>query len=100
MFYLLLVIPHVVALGGLFAFAFYADRGNPGEGGGASDGNDGGLELPRSPKPGPGGGDLPLPDADQPRRRLHVGEQLADLHPRPARRERDPAPPRRAPTRD
>jgi hypothetical protein len=98
MFYLLLIIPHVLALGGLFAYAFYSNVGEAGDdeewGYG---GDDGGQQPPPAPDAGPGGGDLPLPKSSPPRRRLVVGEQLADLHPRPARREHDPVEPQRSP---
>jgi hypothetical protein len=99
MFYLLLIIPHVVALGGLFAFAFYTNTDTPGdeqEDGG--DGRDGGQQLPRTPPPAPSGGGLPLSQSSPPRRRLRVGESLAELHPRPPRRDRDPRRPSRTPT--
>jgi hypothetical protein len=96
-FYLLLVVPHVVALGGLFAWAARVDPCGVGEDG--VDGTDGGggLEPPRKPRPlGPSGG-LPLDSGEPPARRLRVGERLADLHPPPSRRDHNPAPAPRVP---
>jgi hypothetical protein len=95
MFYALLILPHLAAIGGLLLFAFRS-------------GNDAGREDPGSdwrpddagpppplPRPSPGTGP-PLPDAAQPRR-LRVGEQLSQRAVRPSRREHRPLKPERAP---
>lgn len=98
-FYLLLIVPHILALGGLFAFAWQTLDGQ----GSADDDTDlgggggGGLPAPSRPRSQPPGGGLPLPGAGQPRRRLRVGEQLADLYPGPARRGVEPREPARPP---
>jgi hypothetical protein len=101
MIYLLLIIPHILALGGLLAFACHADEAIPREGGyGGADGGDGGHQPPRAPQPEPSRGGLPLSYSTPPRRRLHAGEQLSELHPRPLRREHEPQHPQRAPARN
>jgi hypothetical protein len=103
-FYLALIIPHLVLMGALLAFAYYSHRvvvDDAGESGPRwSDGDQG--EPPREPLPGPSGGFLPLAHSAPPRRRLHAGERLSDLHPaRPRRgREGDPYEPRRTPVQD
>jgi hypothetical protein len=90
-FYLLLIIPHLLALGGLFAFAAMVKPGREDEEG--IDGTDGGggLEPPSDPAPVPPRGGLPLDRAELPPRRLRVGETLADLHPPRPRRDHEPA---------
>jgi hypothetical protein len=101
MFYLLLIVPHVLALGGLFAIAFRTSAGGSGD---DEKGGPGGPPTdpppPRAPQPVPSGGGLPLEHADHPRHRLPPGERLAEQYPRPVRREHEPPEPRRAPTRD
>jgi hypothetical protein len=101
MFYLLLIFPHVLAIGGLLTFALCSAAGGAsGEPEEGSDGGGGGLRTPPSePQSPPSGGGLPLGDAEPPRRRLRVGEQLSELHHPPARREheRDPQRPSRTP---
>jgi len=101
MFYLLLIVPHLVALGGLFAFAFRAEAGRAGdEEPGGFDGNDGGQQPPLAPQPTPSGGGLPLLPMSQcspPHRRLHVGERLSELHPPQPRRGVEPNHPQRTP---
>jgi hypothetical protein len=103
MFYLLLALPHVLGLCALLWIAYRSGpramvAADPPEGGSSSDGW-GGQPPPRSPQPLPPGGGLPLGTADPPRRRLRVGEQLADLHPVPVRREHPQPLPTRAPQR-
>lgn len=98
MFYLLLILPHVLAIGGLLAFALHSAAG--GAGGEQDEGWDGGggSRTPPNepPSPSPRGG-LPLCDADPPRRRLRAGERLSELHPRLPRREHERRPPHRTP---
>lgn len=97
-FYVLLIIPHVLAIAGLIGFAFRITEDGPSEEGfEETEGGDGGSPVPTPPSRPQGG--LPLPEAIPPSRRLRAGEHLADLHPRPARREHEPEPPRRAPIR-
>jgi hypothetical protein len=98
-FYVLLIIPHILAIAGLIGFAFRIteDGPSPEEGFDQTEGGDGGSPVPTRPSRPQGG--LPLPEAIPPPRRLRAGEQLADLHPRPARRERESEPPHRAPIR-
>lgn len=94
MFYALLILPHLAAIGGLLTFAFRADgdgkREPPGDDWRRYD-----DQPPPAPRPGPVSGP-PLPDADQPRR-LHVGEQLSERVVRRPRREHPPLEPERAP---
>ncbi|MFZ0092203.1 MAG: hypothetical protein WAL63_22070, partial [Solirubrobacteraceae bacterium] len=81
MFYLLLIVPHLLAITGLLAFALRSNVGGANE---ASDGGwDGDDGSPRQPAPGPGPatGGPPLPDANEPRRRVRVGERLSEQHP-------------------
>lgn len=98
MFYLLLIVPHTVALCGL---AFYAYKSqvrpvsdDPSSGPGWDDGD---AAPPRMPRPGPSAGGLPLPGATPPHRRLRVGERLAELYPRRRRRDHAPQPSPRTP---
>ena len=89
MFYLLLIVPHLLALAGLFAWAARVEpggvsdeevEGSDGRGGG-------GPEPPLEPEPVKPSGGLPLiGDA--------VAERLADLHPPTPRRDHEPVPPR------
>jgi hypothetical protein len=98
MFYLLLIVPHVLALGGLFALAFRTRSGGAGEEGeGGPGGPPNDPPPPTAPGPVPSGGGLPLEHAEPPRRRLAPGERLAEQYPRPARREHEPARPQRSP---
>jgi len=98
MIYLLLIVPHLLALGGLLMFAIRTGATAPGEDGYGDHGG-GGDWPPRRPGPPPGPNGLPLDGAVAPRRRLRVGERLAELHPRRGRRDHDvPRTPRRAPT--
>jgi hypothetical protein len=104
MFYLLLALPHVLGLAGLFAFAYYSNSNSSSDTAGETPdggpGEDGGNQTPpREPPPGPSGGDLPLPDAAAPRRRLPVGGSLSDLHPRRLRRPHEPQQPDQVPAR-
>lgn len=100
MFYLLLILPHVLAIGGLLGFALHSAAG--GANGEPDEGSDGGGGLrpppsrPRPRPPSPSGG-LPLSDADPPRRRLRAGERLSELHPALPRREHERGPARRTP---
>ena len=90
MFYLLLIIPHVLGIAGLLAFAYWtgaAETGDDDQGPGDWYHDDG---PPRAPEPRAPLGGLPLPHAVAPPRRLPVGGRLAELHPRPPRREREP----------
>jgi hypothetical protein len=90
-FYLLLIIPHILALGGLFLFAFNSALSD-GDGDDESGWNDGGQAPPEPPAPAPSGGGIPLPVSHPPRRRLRDGERLSDQHLRPRRRDHEPAP--------
>jgi hypothetical protein len=96
-FYLLLIIPHLLALGGLFAFAAMVKPGRGDEAGadGSDGGGGGGLEPPLGPAPVRPSGGLPLEQTELPARRLRVGENLADLHPARPRRDHEPEPARR-----
>jgi hypothetical protein len=95
MFYALLIIPHIAAIGGLMMFAFRSGGdGSLGESG-PDWRRDDDRPTPPAPRPGPDAGP-PLPDADQPRR-LHVGEQLSERVVRRPRREHPPLEPERAP---
>jgi hypothetical protein len=100
MFYLLLILPHVLAIGGLLAFALCsssgactdrADEGTDGGGGGGQ------RRPPTAPQPAPPRGGLPLGDAQPPWRRLRVGEQLSELYQPSRRRDRGPHRPPRTP---
>jgi hypothetical protein len=93
-FYLLLIIPHLVALGGLFAFAAMVQPGRGDEEGADGADGGGGLEPPLDPAPVAPSGGLPLDQTELPPRRLRVGENLADLHPPRPRRDHEPEPAR------
>lgn len=94
-FYLLLILPHLLALAGLFAFAAVVKPGRgDAEGADGTDGGDGGLEPPLDPAPISPSGGLPLVQTEAPPRRLRVGETLADLHPARPRRDHEPDSPR------
>jgi hypothetical protein len=93
MFYALLILPHLAAIGGLMLFAYRS-----GEEGRNDDPGDWRWdeEPPTPPRPDPASGP-PLPDADQPRR-LRVGERLSERFVKRPRREHPPVEPDRAPT--
>jgi hypothetical protein len=85
MFYVLLILPHLLAIAGLLAYALHSAPVDAGEDGYA--GPNGGSQPPLDPSPPPPV-DYPLvSDAASPRRRLRVGERLSDQHARPPRRE-------------
>lgn len=96
MFYLLLILPHLLGIIGLIAWAARVEPNHgPSDGGaeGSDGGGGGGLEPPLDPQPVGPSGDLPLDgDASQPARRLRVHERLADLHPPRPRRDHEPDP--------
>ena len=94
MFYLLLIIPHLLAVGGLLFFAYRTDAGQLGGGAHGGSYGDGSEPTPGGPRPGPSVLGPPLPEATQPRR-LRVGERLS-APARRRRREHRPLP-RRAP---
>ena len=99
MFYLLLILPHLLAIIGLLVFALCTASGGtsaePEEG---TDGGGGGLRPPPStPQPASPRGGLPLGDATPPWRRLRVGERLSELHRPATRRDRGPHRPKRTP---
>jgi hypothetical protein len=97
MFYILLIIPHLLIMTGLLALAYYAKTPGSEEPYWRPDvGYD--DPPPAGPQPGSGPGGLPLPDANAPRRRLRVGERLADLYPRRLRRGHVPRQPDRVPS--
>ena len=100
MFYVLMVIPHLVAIAGLLAYALRSAPVEAGEDGyGDFPGPEGGPEAPVDPSSGPPVDYPVLTDGATPHRRMHVGERLSDLHPRRARREHPahaPSPPQRA----
>jgi hypothetical protein len=94
MFYVLMVIPHLVALAGLLAYALRSAPLEADEDGyGESRGPEGGPEAPVDPSPGPPSDYPLLSDGATPRRRVRGGERLSDLHPRRARREHPPGVP-------
>jgi hypothetical protein len=95
MFYALLILPHLAAIGGLMMFAFRSgeDKGQDDSGGDWSRDDD--RPTPPAPRPDPTTGP-PLPDAEQPRR-LRVGEQLSERVVRRPRRAHPPPEPERAP---
>ena len=98
-FYLLLIVPHILALGGLFAFAWQTLDGQAGADDDADfgSGGGGGSPVPAGPRPDAPSGGLPLPGAEAPRRRLRVGEQLVELYPPVPRRGGEPREPAREP---
>jgi hypothetical protein len=95
MFYALLILPHLAAIGGLLMFAWRTGEDQRRDKPGSDWPRDDDRPTPPAPQPGPVTGP-PLPDADQPRR-LHVGEQLAERTVRPHRRQHPPLEPERAP---
>lgn len=102
MFYLLLIIPHVAAIGGMLWWAFRTDDLG-GEGGTYGDNWWGEWTDPSDPGPvpptGPAALGPPLRDAHQPIPRLRPGEQLSERSlPVPRRDPQHPAP-QRQPTR-
>lgn len=105
MFYLLLALPHVLGMVVLLWIAYRTSARDSVGGADPLDGGEGDGGLPRDPTPDPlpsgggvplpSGGRLPLSEAGAPRRRLRIGEQLAELYPAPARREHPPQQPDR-----
>ena len=95
MFYALLILPHLAAIGGLMLFAFRSGEDGTREDPGGDWRRDDDRPTPPALRPGPDTGP-PLPDADQPRR-LHVGQQLSERVVRRPRREHPPLEPERAP---
>ena len=95
MFYALLILPHLAAIGGLMLFAFRSGEKDRNDNPGLDWRRDDDQPTPPAPRPDPTSGP-PLPDADQPRR-LHVGEQLAQRVVRRPRREHPPLHPERTP---
>jgi hypothetical protein len=95
MFYALLILPHIAAIGGLMMFAYRSGEDGGREDSGGDWLRDDDRPTPPAPRPEPATGP-PLPDADQPRR-LHVGEQLSERVVRRPRREHPPLEPERAP---
>jgi hypothetical protein len=100
-FYLLLIVPHLLALTGLFAWAARVQPGGvsdmevDGSDGGGGGGGGGGPEPPLDPAPVKPSDGLPvIGDAVAPARRLRVGERLADRHHPIPRRDHEPVPPR------
>ncbi len=97
MFYLLLILPHVLALAALLTLAACTAAGGcGGQVADAEEGTDdgGGLRPPPvPPRPLRPRGGLPLPLSGTPRRRLRVGERLRELHPARVRRGHPPAVP-------
>ena len=87
-----------LAVVGLLAWALRtAANSSDGEAEGLSDGG-GGLGVPPpEPRPVTPNGGLPLDGSNPPRRRLRAGERLSELHPMPARRDREPHRPERVP---
>lgn len=92
MFYLLLIIPHLVALAALLGYAL---RAAPTEDPGAeSSGSEGTPDPPPSrPRLGPPGDGPPLPDAAPSGRRLRDAEELSDVRPHHRRRREHPGHP-------
>ncbi len=95
MFYALLILPHLAAIGGLMLFALRSGEDDSREDPGSDWRPDDAGPPPPAPRPSPATGP-PLPDADQPRR-LGVGERLSQRAVRPSRREHRPLMPQRAP---
>jgi len=89
MLYLLLIIPHLVAIAGLLGYALRCRPLDPSEDSrGGSSGTEGEPKPPPQPPPAPPTvGGPPLEHATPPGRRLRDAERLADLHPRRTRRE-------------
>jgi hypothetical protein len=96
MFYVLMVIPHLVAIAGLLVYAF---RSAPVDGGeddyGEFRGPEGGPKAPVDPSPEPPVDFPVLTHVAAPHRRMRGGKRLSDLHPRRTRREH----PARTPSR-
>ncbi len=97
MFYLLLIVPHTLALGGLALYAYRSQASPVGDDPSGPGWDGGDAAPPRGPRPGPPTTRLPLPGATPPRRRLRFGERLADLYPRRRRRDHAPRPSPRTP---
>jgi hypothetical protein len=90
MFYLLLILPHLLALVGLAAFAYYSSACEPSQDSPGGWDHRGGEPPPPEPDRGPSLGGPPLDDATLPRRRMRVGERLSELYPGAPRRAHDP----------
>jgi hypothetical protein len=99
MFYLLLIIPHLVALTALLGYAVRsAPREANDEPSGESSGPAGEPKPPPNPPPlAPPAGGPPLPDAAPLGRRLRDPEEIYDLRPRRQRRQHPDHPPKPAP---
>ena len=100
MFYLLLIIPHLVAIAGLLAYALRAspfDESEESQGG--SSGSGGRPPLP-SPPPATPSGSSPRVPREVSRRRIRDAEPHSKLHPRRARREHPTRQPNPAPKAD
>jgi hypothetical protein len=95
MFYALLILPHLAAIGGLMMFAFRSGENETREDPGDDWRRDDDRPTPPAPRPDPTTGP-PLSDAEQPRR-LQVGEQLSERVVRRPRRAHPPLEPKRAP---
>ena len=88
MIYVVLIIPHLLAISGLLAFAHRTGVSEVSEDPyGGSDGDHGEQPPPRAPQPGPVIFGLQLANATPPRRRIQPGERLSHVHPRRLRRE-------------
>ena len=96
MFYILLILPHLAAIGGLLWFAFGSGEAEPETDWGWDDWPDDPAPVAPGPRNGPANGP-PLTEAEQPRPRLRPGEQLADRTVKRPRREEHPAVPERSP---
>jgi hypothetical protein len=96
MIYLALIVPHVLAIFGLLAYAYRSGAGeDPDEAFGGSDGFFEPSAPPPPPTPSPAMAPLPLPDASPPRRRIRVGGRLSESYPQRPRRTHAPAQPSR-----
>ncbi|HEX5193858.1 MAG TPA: hypothetical protein VFW09_13730 [Solirubrobacteraceae bacterium] len=94
MLYLILIIPHLLAIVALLWFGYHSgfvDEDGDEFRDGWDDGHNG--SPPPAPQPGPSLGYPPLPDAAPPRRRVRPGEQLSHLYPPLPRREIEPVDP-------
>jgi hypothetical protein len=98
MIYLLLIIPHLVAIAGLLAYALRSsplDEGQESQGGPFRP--DGEPTPPSPPQPTPSRGSPPLPREVAPRRRIRGAERHSNLHPRRPRPEHPTRQPNPAP---
>ena len=101
MFYLLLIIPHVAAIGGMLWWAFRTDDlGGPTYGDNWwGDWTDPDEPRPEPPTGGPSVTGPPLADASQPSPRMRPGEQLSERSLPVPRRDREHPQPQRQPER-